>query len=239
MRPIPFLLALLILWSCERPDDFRSDDMRDFIDMNATTPRLQVEPFPNYGSHWIYCGSYQIGKHEHHIITDSIWYAKDTTISIQEDFTGGPATHSYKLLRVLRRDYTHWIYSTEPQGNSYTTESEVNWYHSNRFIRIDNEGRWISLIRWISPTTGQQFEREYLLMDFNLPIGTPWVADYSVANIDTVLVDDRWAVRVTLLEPYRTIGVQWVQGVGPNCNSLQPGYDGWQTTYLYKKHFIY
>ena len=238
MRPILFLLALLILWSCERPDDFRSDDMRDFIDMNATTPRLQVEPFPNYGSHWIYCGSYQIGKHEHHIITDSIWYEKDTIMSIQEDFTGGPATHSYKFLRVLRRDFKHWIYSTEPQGNSYITESEVNWYHSNRFIRIDNEGRWISLIRWTSPT-GQQFEREYLLMDFNLPIGTPWIADYSVANIDTVLVDVRWAVRVTLLEPYRTIGVQWVQGVGPNCNSLQPGYDGWQTTYLYKKHFIY
>ena len=102
MRPILFLLALLILWSCERPDDFRSDDMRDFIDMNATTPRLQVEPFPNYGSHWIYCGSYQIGKHEHHIITDSIWYAKDTTISIQEDINGGPATHTYKLLRVFK-----------------------------------------------------------------------------------------------------------------------------------------
>ena len=238
MRPILFLLALLILWSCERPDDFRSDDMRDFIDMNATTPRLQVEPFPNYGSHWIYCGSYKIGKHEHHIITDSIWYAKDTTISIQEDINGGPVTHTYKLLRVLRRDFKHFVGLTEPQGNLHTTESSVNWYHSNRFIRIDNEGRWISLIRWISPT-GQQFEREYLLMDFNLPIGTPWIADYSVANIDTVLVDDRWAVRVTLLEPYRTIGVQWVQGVGPDCNSLQPGYDEWQTTYLYKKHFIY
>ncbi len=239
MRTIHFVFLFLILSSCDPNDDFRSGDMRHFIGTNATTPRLQVEPFPNYESHWMYCGSYWIGKHEHHSIMDSIWYAKDTTISVQEDITGGPATHSYKFLRVLRRDYMSWVGLTEPQGNLYTTESEVNWYHSNRFIRIDNEGRWISLIRWISPTTGQQLERELLLMDFNLPIGTPWVADYSVANIDTVLLDDRWAARVTLLEPNQTTGVQWVQGVGPNCNSLLPGYDDWATTYLYKKHFIY
>ncbi len=90
--------------------------MRDFIGTNATTPSLQVEPFPNYESHWIYCGSYWIGKHEHHIITDSIWYAKDTTISIQEDITGVPATHPCKLLRVLRRDFVHFVSLNEPKG---------------------------------------------------------------------------------------------------------------------------
>ena len=237
MRPIPFLLALLFLWSCERPDDFRSNDPRDVVGSNATAPRLQIAPFPNLDSYWIYCGSYWWGKHEHHRITDSIWYQKDTVISIQEDITGVASTHTYKLLRVLRRDVVDWVGQRDPKGALHSPESQVMLYPRNQFVRIDDQGRWISLMIWISPTGLQKWEQ--VLMDIDIPIGTPWVEDYRVTEADTVIIDDRWAVQVSLREPYRTFGVDWIEGIGPTQNSLLPGYDGWQTTYFLKKHFIY
>ena len=199
MRPIPFLFALLFLWSCERPDDFRSNDPRDVVGSNVTTPRLQIEPFPNLGSYWIYSGSYWLGKHEWHRITDSIWYQKDTAISIQEDITGVASTHTYKLLRVLRRDVVDWVGQRDPKGALHSPESQVFLYPRNQFVRIDDEGRWISLMIWISPTGLQKWEQ--VLMDVGLPIGTPWVEDYRVTETDTVIIDDRWAVRVSLREP--------------------------------------
>lgn len=237
MKSIPFLLAMLLLWSCERPDDFRSKDPRDVVGSNATTPRLQIEPFPNLDSYWIYSGTYWWGKHEWHRITDSIWYQKDTMISIQEDITGVASTHSYKLLRVLRRDVVDWVGKRDPEQQLYAVESQVNVYPRNQFVRIDDKGRWISLIKWYSPTGLQILEQ--VLMDVDMPIGTPWVEDYRVSERDTIIVDDRWAVRVSLREPYRTSGVDWIEGIGPTQNSLLPGYDDWQTTYFVKKHFTY
>jgi hypothetical protein len=169
-------------------------------------------------SYWIYYGTYWWGKHEHHRITDSIWYQKDTVISIQEDINGLSSTHTYKLLRVLRRDVMDWVGQRDPKAALHSPESQVTLYPRNQFVRIDDQGRWISLMIWISPTGLQKWEQ--VLMDVRLPIGTPWVEDYRVTETDTVIIDDRWAVQVSLREPYRISGVDWIEGVGPS--SEQP-----------------
>lgn len=196
---IAVVFLFIHMLSCSKEELTLSNDSNQTNtgDTTSVDTIKMIPAFPKIGSKWITKGQYGWSQKETHVWESTMTYMKDTIIAMPDS----NMINQNQNYHLIENDYCVKITGPYTPTTGYRTVS-------NFAIRIEN-GRWYTLYFYQNNVNHEQVN-----IDFNLSIGDRFGDLYEVVNVDSIVLDNYKAKRITLHNEYLFEELHWIEGLG-------------------------